>query len=148
MFIKVWNEMKKGNIAPVYCLVGEETYFIDETINRLKRALGDAEEVETTMFDLEESPVDVVIDEADTFPFFSEKKLIIAKNASFLKASEKGKEKIDHDLNRLENWLKNPSDFAVTVFIAPYEKLDERKKITKQMKQSSVLLVSETIARK
>ncbi|KGR90714.1 DNA polymerase III subunit delta [Ureibacillus massiliensis 4400831 = CIP 108448 = CCUG 49529] len=145
MFIKVWNDIKKGNIAPVYCLVGEETYFIDETITRLKRALGNAEEVETTMFDLEESPVDVVIDEADTFPFFSDKKLIIAKNASFLKASEKGKEKIDHDLNRLENWLKNPSDFAVMVFIAPYEKLDERKKITKQMKQSSVLLVSETL---
>ncbi len=114
-------------------------------LSRLKKALSTSEDTEIMSFDLEESPVDFVIDEADTFPFFSERKLVIAKNASFLKATEKGKEKIDHDLNRLENWLKNPSDFAVTVFIAPYEKLDERKKITKQMKQNSVMLVAEPL---
>lgn len=145
MFTKIWNDIKNGNIAPVYCLVGEETYFIDETLNRLKKALASTEDAEIMSFDLEESPVDFVLDEADTFPFFSDKKLIIAKNASFLKATEKGKEKIDHDLGRLENWLKNPSDFAVTVFIAPYEKLDERKKITKQMKQNSVMLIAEPL---
>lgn len=119
---------KKGELAPVYLLVGEESYFIDETIKRLKEAMGSEEELEMTAFDLEEVPVDVVMDEADTIPFFSERKLIIAKNASFLKATEKGKEKIDHDVKRLETWLSNPSDFSVTVFIAPYEKLDERKK--------------------
>ncbi|CAM5195764.1 DNA polymerase III delta subunit OS=Ureibacillus acetophenoni OX=614649 GN=SAMN05877842_102266 PE=4 SV=1 [Ureibacillus acetophenoni] len=145
MFTKVWNDIENGNIAPIYCLVGEESYFIDETVNRIKKALITSEEPEMTSFDLEESPVDFVIDEADTFPFFSERKLVIAKNASFLKATEKGKEKIDHDLTRLESWLKNPSDFAVTIFIAPYEKLDERKKITKQMKQSSVMLVAEPL---
>lgn len=145
MFTKVWNDIKNGNIDPVYCIVGEETYFIDETLNRLKKALATTDDAEIMSFDLEESPVDFIIDEADTFPFFSEKKLVIAKNASFLKATEKGKEKIDHDLGRLENWLKNPSDFAVTVFIAPYEKLDERKKITKQMKQNSVMLVAEPL---
>ena len=80
-------------------------------------------------FDLNEQPIDYVIDEADTIPFFTERKCIIAKNASFLKAAEKGKEKIDHDLKRLESWLENPTDTAVTVFIAPYEKLDERKKV-------------------
>nr|WP_106780032.1 DNA polymerase III subunit delta [Lysinibacillus timonensis] len=145
MFTKVWNDIKNGKIAPIYCLVGEETYFIDETVSRLKKALSKTEDVEVTTFDMEESPVDFVMDEADTFPFFSERKLVVAKNASFLKAAEKGKEKIDHNITRLENWLKNPPEFAVTVFIAPYEKLDERKKITKQMKQSSVLIVSETL---
>lgn len=144
MFTKVWKEIKNGQIAPVYCIYGEESYFIDETIRRIKEGLQTAEEAEVMAFDMEESPVDLVIDEADTFPFFSERKLVIAKNASFLKASEKGKEKIDHDLKRLENWLANPSDFSVTVFIAPYEKLDERKKITKAMKEKSILLHAET----
>ncbi len=145
MFIKEWKEIKNGNIAPVYCLVGEESYFIDETINNLKKALSTSEEVELMTFDMEESSVDLVIDEADTFPLFTERKLVIAKNASFLKATEKGKEKINHNLDRLEKWLKNPSEFAVTVFIAPYEKLDERKKITKQIKQNSVMLVAEPL---
>lgn len=144
MFTKVWNDIKKGQIAPIYCIFGEESYFVDETIKRLKLSLSSSEEVETMSFDLDESPVDLVIDEADTFPFFSEQKLVIAKNASFLRAAEKGKEKIDHDLKRLENWLVQPPNFSVTVFIAPYEKLDERKKITKLMKESSVMLHAET----
>lgn len=144
MISKVWNNIKKGELAPVYLLVGEESYFIDETIQRLKDALGPEEDIEFSTFDLEEVPVDAVISEADTIPFFSERKLIIAKNASFLKATEKGKEKIDHDVKRLEEWLAHPSDFSVTVFIAPYEKLDERKKVTKMMKEHALLVQAET----
>ena len=144
MFTKVWQDFKKGNFAPVYLLVGEESYFVDETIKQLKAALNQEEEAEVITFDLNEQPVDYVIDEADTIPFFTDRKLIIAKNASFLKATEKGKEKIDHDVKRLESWLANPTDTAVTVFIAPYEKLDERKKVTKLMKEKSVVLLAET----
>ncbi|MEK4230064.1 DNA polymerase III subunit delta [Solibacillus sp. FSL H8-0538] len=144
MFTKVWKDFKNGKFAPVYLLVGEESYFIDETIMRLKEALGDGDEVEVMTFDLNEQPIDYVIDEADTIPFFSDRKCIIAKNASFLKATDKGKEKIDHDLKRLENWLGHPSDTAITLFIAPYEKLDERKKVTKLMKEKSVMLLAET----
>ena len=144
MFTKVWKEFKSGKFAPVYLLVGEESYFVDETIKRLKAALSEGDEAEIMTFDLNEQPIDYVIDEADTIPFFSERKLIIAKNASFLKATEKGKEKIEHDVKRLENWLEHPSDTAITLFIAPYEKLDERKKVTKLMKQKSVMLLAET----
>lgn len=144
MFTKIWQGFEKGNFAPVYLLVGEESYFVDETIKRLKAALSKEEETEVMTFDLNEQPIDFVIDEADTIPFFTERKLIIAKNASFLKATEKGKEKIDHDVKRLENWLANPTDTAVTVFIAPFEKLDDRKKVTKLMKEKSVVLLAET----
>lgn len=144
MFTKVWQDISKGKLAPVYLLVGEESYFVDETIKRLKKVLSNGEEAEVMSFDLAEQPVDFVMDEADTFPFFSEKKLVLAKNASFLKATEKGKEKIEHDLKRLENWLANPTDTAVTVFVAPYEKLDERKKIVKLMKEKSIVLHAET----
>ncbi|MEO4052217.1 DNA polymerase III subunit delta [Solibacillus sp. CAU 1738] len=144
MVTKVWNDIKKGQFAPVYLIVGEESYFVDETIKRLKEALHSEEEVEVMTFDLAEQPVDYVIDEADTIPFFTDKKLIIAKNASFLKATEKGKEKIEHDVKRLENWLAHPSDTSITVFIAPYEKLDERKKVTKLMKEKSLVVLAVT----
>lgn len=135
MFQQLWKEMNQGKIDPVYVLSGTETYFIDETIRRMKQALEQTGEIETTIFDLEEVPVQHVMEEADTIPFFSEKKLIVAKNASFLKATDNSKEKIAHDLKALELWLRHPSDFSITLFIAPYEKLDERKKVTKQMKE-------------
>lgn len=143
MFNSVWKDFKNGRFEPNYLIVGEESFFIDETIRILKSSFTE-EQVELITFDLDEQPLDYVIDEADTIPFFSEKKIIIAKNASFLKATEKGKEKIEHDFKRFEAWLNHPSDTTVTIFVAPYEKVDERKKVTKQLKEKSVVLQAET----
>ena len=143
MFNTVWKDFKNGKFEPNYLIVGEENFFIDETIRILKSSFTE-EQVELITFDLNEQPLDYVLDEADTIPFFSEKKIIIAKNASFLKATEKGKEKVEHDFNRFEAWLNYPSDTTVTIFVAPYEKVDERKKVTKQLKQKSVVLQAET----
>ena len=143
MFQKIWKEIERGNIDPVYVLSGVESYFVDETIQRIKAALEKSGDLETSTYDLDEVPVSHVIEEADTIPFFSERKLIIAKNASFLKATDKSKEKIQHDFKALEVWLQNPSTFSVTIFVAPYEKLDERKKVTKQMKEFATIMHAE-----
>lgn len=130
-----WAQITNNNLSDVYLLYGTEAYFIEETLKRIKRQLKENGEAEVISFDLEEKNVEEVMYEADTLPFFSDKKLVIAKNAFFLKATEKGKEKIMHDTTELERWLQSPSPTAITIFIAPYEKLDERKKITKAMKQ-------------
>lgn len=140
MFAAHWKKIQQGHIEPVYLLSGTEHYFFDETINRVKSSLSQSEEIDVIMFDLDEVPVQHVLEEADTIPFFTEKKLIVVKNSSFLKATEKGKEKIEHDIKALENWLSHPSDTSVSLFLAPYEKLDERKRITKLMKEKAVHL--------
>lgn len=143
MFQQVWKEIGQGRIDPVYVLSGEESYFVDETIRRIKTALEQDGEIETTTFDLDEVPVNHLIEEADTIPFFTERKLVIGKNTSFLKATDKSKEKIHHDVKMLETWLMHPSQTTVTIFIAPYEKLDERKKVTKMMKEHTRVLHAE-----
>lgn len=145
MITSVWKSIRIGQIDPVYLIVGTESYFIEKTLDLLKDKLTVAGELELTFFDLDEVPVEHVIDEADTFPFFSDRKLIIARNASFLKAAERGKEKINHDLKALEAWLEHPPSSSVTIFVAPYEKLDERKKVTKQMKQHTVLIEAKSL---
>lgn len=137
MISEKWMQIANDNLSDVYLLYGTEAYFIEETLKRLKRQLSESGEVEVVSFDLEEKNVDEVMYEADTLPFFTDKKLVIAKNAFFLKATEKGKEKVTHDIVGLEKWLQSPSPTAITVFVAPYEKLDERKKITKAMKQAA-----------
>lgn len=144
MITSVWKAIRSGQIDPVYIVTGTESYFIEKTLDLLKTKLTDGEP-EFIHFDLDEVPVDYVIEEADTIPFFSDRKLIIAKNASFLKAAERGKEKIDHNLKALETWLENPPSSSVTVFVAPYEKLDERKKITKLMKQHAVMIEAKSL---
>lgn len=145
MISEKWMQIANNKIADVYLLYGTEAYFIEETLKKLKRQLSENGEVEVINFDLEENNIEEVIYEADTIPFFSDRKLVIAKNAFFLKAAEKGKEKIVHDIVVLEKWVQSPSPTSVTVFIAPYEKLDERKKITKAMKQYAEVIEASSL---
>ncbi|CAM3113913.1 DNA polymerase III subunit delta [Filibacter tadaridae] len=140
MATAIWKKIAGGEIDPVYLLTGLEHHFFDATITRLKKALPDIDDASIIRFDLEETPVEMVIEEADTLPFLEERKLIIAGNASFLKAADKSKEKVVHNLAMLENWLANPSPTAVVVFIAPYEKLDARKRITKLMRERATVI--------
>ena len=73
-------------------------------------------------------------------PFLEDRKLIIAGNASFLTAQDKGREKVTHNLEILESWLADPSPTATVVFLAPYEKLDARKRITKNMQKTTTVI--------
>ncbi|WP_153722284.1 DNA polymerase III subunit delta [Sporosarcina cascadiensis] len=140
MVTKIWNEIEKGDVQPVYLLTGTEQHLIDETVKRLIRAVPGMTASEVNRFDLEEVPVQTVLEVADELPFLVDHKLIVAKNSTFLKATDNSKEKQPHQLELLEKWLENPSPTSTVVFVAPYEKLDARKKITKKIKKHAVVL--------
>ena len=134
-----WKKIAAGNIDPVYLLFGLEQHIFDSTVDRLKKALPIIDDTSVIRFDLEETPVEIVLEEADTLPFLEEHKLIIAGNASFLTGQDK-REKITHNLDVLEEWIANPSPTATVVFLAPFEKLDARKRITKTMQKMTTTI--------
>lgn len=141
----IWKKIAAGDIDPVYLLTGTEHHIFDTTIERLKRALPGIDDASIIRFDLEETPVETVIEEADTLPFLQEHKLIIASNASFLSGQDRKRQDIEHNLSVLEEWLANPSPTATVVFIAPFEKLDGRKRITKKMKDLATVIEAERL---
>ena len=61
------------------------------------------------------------------------------QNPFFLTA-EKTKSRVEHNVKRLEAYLADPVPYSIVVLTAPYEKLDERKKITKELKRKAVLV--------
>ena len=136
----IWKKIASGKVDPVYLLMGVEHHIFDSTIERLKKALPEIDEASIIRFDLEETPIEVVIEEADTLPFLEDHKLIIAGNASFLSGQDKKRNEVEHNLTVLEEWLANPSPTATVVFIAPYEKLDGRKRITKKMREMTTVI--------
>ncbi|PIC68514.1 DNA polymerase III subunit delta [Sporosarcina sp. P16a] len=140
MITKIWSQIEKGDVQPVYLLTGTEQHLLDETIKKLIKAIPGMTSSEVNRFDLEEIPIQAVLEVANEFPFLVDHKLIVAKNCSFLKATDQSKEKQNHQLELLEKWLENPSPTATVVFVAPYEKLDARKKITKKIKKHAVIV--------
>lgn len=103
----------------------------------LEQVLGDERDFNFSTYDMEETPIEAALEDAETFPFMGEKKIIFVQNPVFL-TSEKQKEKTVHNLPKLEAYLKEPAPYTILVFFAPYEKLDERKKVTKELKRTAV----------
>jgi DNA polymerase-3 subunit delta len=139
MVIDVWKQIRQKQIAPIYLVYGPEAFLINETkqllINQVLEE--DEKDFNLSVYDLEETPIEIALEDAETFPFLGEKKLIFLHNPAFL-TSEKVKEKTEHQLSRLERYLEEPAPYSVIVISAPYEKLDERKKITKELKRKAV----------
>ncbi|SER18380.1 DNA polymerase III, delta subunit [Gracilibacillus ureilyticus] len=145
-YLQTIEQIKKGKISPVYYIYGTEIYMIEEIKQSLyHNSMSEADrDTNVSIFDLEEVPIQEVVNDANTYPFFGEKKLIVAGNASFLKAKPPATD-LDHQPDVLTDYLINPAPYSILVIIAPFEKLDERKKVVKQLKKHATTIACEPL---
>lgn len=143
-YMDILKQIKKKQLAPVYFLYGSEAYFIQNLKHQLIEKVTGNDEDSLSVYDLEEVPIETVISDAETYPFFSERKLIIAENPVFLKPKP-DKLSFEHDVSFLERYIMSPADYTVLVIIAPYEKIDERKKISKLLKKQTAVAACQSI---
>src|SRR5699024_8184105 len=143
-FNQVYRSIKQNAVDPIYVLQGTERYFIELFKEKVIKTLSDEVEDEVITYDLQEIAIQDVIVDAETLPFFTDKKLIIVENPVFLQAKPE-KTAVEHDLAALEAYIKNPVPYTVLVFIAPYEKLDARKKITKLFQKETTFVPCEPL---
>lgn len=127
--------------SAVYLVQGTEQYLSEKVKFAFINSVLDDEvsEFNFGQFDMRETTIDVALQEAESFPFFGDKRLVFVQSPYFLtgKTITNGP---DHDMSYLESYLGNPSDFSVLVIFAAYEKLDKRKKITKTLlKQAEII---------
>lgn len=135
------KEIKQGRISPLYLCYGTEKYQIQEFVGLLQDKLVDRNQKDFAMavFDLAETPIEAVVEEAETLPFLVERKLIVVRDAGLFTAGKEGG-KIEHKAEALQTYIGNPAEHSVIVFVVYAEKLDERKKIVKAMKASGTAL--------
>lgn len=140
----IQNELaniRKGNYASIYLVLGEERYFIERIRETIIEHALDEESIDLNFssFDMEENTINDALFEAASFPFFGERKVVFVQNPYFL-TGQKVRNAPDHNIDELEDYLKNPADFTIFVIFAPYEKLDRRKKITKSLEKNAQLI--------
>ncbi|SDN44054.1 DNA polymerase III subunit delta [Alkalicoccus daliensis] len=135
------KEIKQNNIAPVYLLYGNETYLMEDVLQKLITQVLAPEEQDMKLlkFDMTEESIDTAVEEAYTFPFMGGKKVVVVKDAYFLTA-QKRKEKVEHDITKLNEYALRAPEETVFIILAPYEKLDERKKVVKQLRKQAAVL--------
>ncbi|MBK7631609.1 MAG: DNA polymerase III subunit delta [Ignavibacteriales bacterium] len=108
---EIEKQLKQKKILPVYYLFGEDSYSIDSIVDVIEKTV---QPFITSDFDKEvlygeNQSFASIIGLASTFPFGSDKKLIIVKQAEKLKDKKEKKE--------IVNYFQSPTEFTVLLFI-------------------------------
>lgn len=134
------QEIKTKKLKTIYLVLGTEKYLQEQVRTAfLNRFDVDKDDLNFAHFDLERDSLDLVIQEAQSTPFFGDQRLIFVERPFFLTAEKKSNVP-EHDLTDFLTYLENPFDTSVLVIFADYEKLDERKKITKNLKKAATVI--------
>ncbi|GAB6990701.1 DNA polymerase III subunit delta [Paenibacillus pini] len=133
--------IKQGEISPIYLLYGSEKYQMKEFTSFLEEQVIQKEERDFALvhYDLAETPLQIVVEEAEMVPFMVPRKLIFVRDSSVFTAG-KDNGKVEHHVEALLEYMKNPAEYSVLIFVVNNEKLDERKKIVKAVKSSGIAL--------
>lgn len=141
MIQQIAKQIEQGVWSPLYVLYGTETYLVEEMLTHMKKhILGErADDVHYAHFDLEQEPIETLIQEAETLPFVDGKRLIIGWNAWFLTGSKK-KTEVNHDLKALATYIQAPLASSIVVLTVPHSKLDARKKLVKEIQKQGIIV--------
>ena len=120
----------------VYLFYGLEEFLIDKEI---KKILIDnkIDDYSINEYDLENTLLNEIIDDASTIPLFGDKKGIIVDNSYIFSANSK---KTEQDTKTLEQYLNNINTNTILIFKILKESVDSRKKIYKIIKEKGKVL--------
>lgn len=129
------KQLTSKPVGQVYVVLGQQSVLMEQAREAFNQLIPEDQKVMNVgSYDMETTPLAVALDDAMSAPFFGDKRLVLVNKPYFLTGENKST-KIDHDLDSLENYLTHPEVDTILVFMAPYEKLDGRKKIVKQLKK-------------
>ena len=125
-----------------YLIYGLDSYLIKKEIDKIKKSKK-ISDLSISKYDLENTLIEEVIDDATTVSLFDEEKMIICDNAYMFTASTK--KTIEQNVKVLENYIENTNNLCTIIFVVNYEKLDERKKIVKSFKKNCKIIECNSI---
>lgn len=137
-----WNQavqqMNVDNLAPIYILVGTDTFLKEKFIERIRNhrmKSNHTDIVEVAKYQFDEEGAEGAVLACQTVSFFGNSEIILLQNCTaFLSQS-----KVKQDAEILESYLQKPILDRTLVITVDAEKMDERKKITKFAKQHLIV---------
>ncbi|KAA8439992.1 DNA polymerase III subunit delta [Weissella paramesenteroides] len=133
----VFNDVQTGQLYPIYFVQGQDQYLINLVREKFLTIIHpDDRALNLAQFDLTEVPLSLAIDDAKSVPFFGNQRVVILDNPYFL-TGERQKSNLEHHVEDLVDYIKQPEPQTTVVIFAPYDKLDNRKKVTKLLKEQA-----------
>lgn len=135
--VKIVNEIKSGNIKPIYFLMGEEPYYIDKLSDFIEQSVLSEDEKsfnQTVLYGRDVS-IEDIISTSRRYPMMAERQVVIVKEAQDLAKT----------IDKLESYASNPMPTTVLVFCYKYKTLDKRKKLTKELAKTGLVYESKKL---
>lgn len=135
-FASIMSDIKERKFAPVYVLMGEESYFIDKICDAIAMSVLPEEEREFNQFTVFGSDVTAaqVADLARELPMMSQYKVVIVKEAQNIKNTDE-----------LEKYFDRPSPQTVLVYCHKNGTVDKRKKFASKAEAVGVVFESKKV---
>lgn len=123
-----------------YLIYGNDYGLIKREIDKLTNEVSDV-----VKYDLSTDKIDELLDDASCMSLFGDKKVLVGENALFLTTTTTN---INHNLDYLTNYLNDDNHENIVILSVLTDKLDERKKIVKLLKEKSKVIYKELIDNK
>lgn len=135
--IQIVTAIKKGQVKPIYFLMGEEPYYIDKIADFIESSLLPEEEKGFNQMVLygRDTTVEDIISNAKRYPMMAERQLIIVKEAQDLSRT----------IEKLDAYVENLQPTTTLVFCYKYKKIDKRKKLYKAVAKAGVVFESKRL---
>jgi len=135
--IKIVNDIKAGNIKPIYFLMGEESYYIDKLSDYIEQNVLSEDEkgFNQTVLYGRDVAIEDIVSTAKRYPMMAERQVVIVKEAQDLSRT----------IDKLESYVENPMPSTVLVFCYKYKTLDKRRKMTKILAKNGVVYESKKL---
>ena len=138
-YIAVLEQIKKGQIKPIYLLYGEETYFTRQIEQAVIKAVLAPDEMDMNLVTLEREPTaNELMALVETVPFMGGKNVIVVRGTSLFRprktSSGEEAEAVDNADERLLELIANIPDYAHVIF-STIDKVDKRRKLFKMVEK-------------
>ncbi|MEO6818689.1 MAG: DNA polymerase III subunit delta [Ginsengibacter sp.] len=134
--ISIISSWQKNDFKPIYWLEGEEEFFIDEIMYYAEKKIlsEDQASFNLSIFYGKDANWADIINACRRYPMFSEKQVVVLKEAQQMR-----------DLDKLEPYIENP--LQSTIFVVSYKgkTVDGRSKLAKTIKKNGVIFTSKKI---
>ncbi len=134
-FREILTDIRKGNFANVYILMGEEAYYIDKLTEALEECViePDDRDFNQTAYYGNEIDIPTVIATSQQFPVMADRRLVLVKEAQAMQNAKA-------ELDKLSEYLKRPADNTVLVIIYKGDNLNATSALLKAAAKADAIV--------
>ena len=132
--VKIINEIKAGNIKPIYFLMGDEPYYIDKLTEYIEQNVLQEHERDfnQTILYGRDVTIEDVVGNAKRYPMMADRQVVVVREA----------QELSRTIESLDQYVENPQTTTVLVIAYKYKTLDKRKKLVKLIGKHGILFES------